>query len=163
VSAFLISQLLAAVAFLFGIASFQFKARKAVLLCIFFCAIFNSFHFFTLERFGVGTLILVMSLRFLVAAFWPSQRGMLVFIVLAIISFSFSYEYPVSLLGLAATLLGTVGSFKKSDRDVRLYLMAASALWVVHNLFVGTPVAVLMEASFMLSNFIAWKRYYPTK
>ena len=162
-SAFLISQILAALAFVFGVVSFQFKTRQAVLRCIFFCAVFNACHFLVLERHGVATLIFITSLRVLVAAFWPSRRWMLVFIVLAFVSFAFTYEDAVSLLGLAATLLGTVGIFKENDREIRLYMMSVSAFWIIHNFLVGSPVAVLMEASFLLSNFLAWKRYYATK
>lgn len=162
-SAFLISQLLVMLAFGFGMASFQFKARKTVLLCIFFCAVFNASHFLVLQRYGVSTLIFITSLRFLVAAFWPSQRWMWVFIVLAMISFFFTYEDTESLLGLAATLLGTVGSFRQSDRQIRLYMMCVSIIWITHNILVGTPVAVLMEASFLLSNYIGIRRFYSRK
>ena len=85
---------------------------------------------------------------------------MFIFFVLAFVSFAFTYEDAVSLLGLAATLVGTVGIFKENDREIRLYMMSVSAFWIIHNFLVGSPVAVLMEACFMLSNFIAWKRYY---
>jgi len=97
-------------------ASFQLKPRKTVLLCIFFCAIFNASHFLVLERYGAGTLIFINSLRFLVAAFIPSRRWMWV-----------------------------------------------SAFWVVHNLLVGSPVAMLMEACFLLSNYWGWRRFYANK
>lgn len=162
-SSFLVSQILATLALLFGVASFQFKARKGILLCIFFCAVFNACHFLVLQRYGVATLIFVTSLRFLVAAFWPSRRWMLVFIVLAFVSFSFTYEDTVSLLGLAATLLGTVGSFKDNDREIRLYMMSVSAIWISHNLLVVSPMAVLMEACFLCSNYVAWRRFYYNK
>ena len=162
-SAFLISQLLAALAFLFGMASFQFKPRKAVLLSIFFCAIFNATHFLVLERYSVATLIFINSVRFLVAAYWPSQRWMWVFMALASGSFFFTYENAVSLLGLTAALIGTVGSFKHTDREIRVYLMWVSSFWVVHNLLVGSPVAMLMEACFLLSNYIGWRRFYANR
>lgn len=144
-------------------ASFQFKPRKVVLLCIFFCAVFNASHFLVLERSSVATLIFINSIRFLVAAFWPSQRWMWVFMVLVIVSFFFTYDDVVSLLGLAAALIGTVGSFKHTDREIRVYLMWVSSFWVAHNLLVGSPVAMLMEASFLLSNFIGWRRFYAAK
>jgi len=163
VSAFLVSQILAGLAFLFGVASFQFKPRKVVLLCIFFCAVFNASHFLVLERYSVATLIFINSIRFLVAAYWPSQRWMWVFISLVIVSFSFTYEDAISLLGLAAALIGTVGSFKHTDREIRVYLMWVSAFWVVHNLLVGSPVAVLMEACFLFSNYVGWRRFYSRK
>lgn len=159
-STFFISQILATLAFLFGMASFQFKPRKLVLLCIFFCAVFNASHFMMLERYGAGTLIFVNSLRFLVAAFFPSQRWMWFFLGLSVVSFAFTWTDIISLLGLAATLIGTVGTFKHTDREVRLYLMWVSAFWVVHNLLVGSPVAMLMEACFLVSNYVGWKRFY---
>lgn len=159
-STFLISQILAALAFLFGMASFQFKPRKVVLLCIFFCAVFNASHFLVLERYGAGTLIFVNSLRFLVAAFFPSQRWMWFFLGLSVVSFAFTWTDVISLLGLAATLIGTVGTFKHTDREIRIYLMWVSAFWVVHNLLVGSPVAMLMEACFLVSNYIGWRRFY---
>lgn len=162
-SLFVISQILAGLAFVFGMASFQFKLRKTVLLCIFFSAIFNASHFLVLERYSVATLIFINSIRFLVAAYWPSQRWMWVFMALVIGSFYFTYDDAISLLGLAAALIGTVGSFKRTDREIRVYLMWVSSFWVVHNLLVGSPVAMLMEVCFLLSNFIGWRRFYAAK
>lgn len=159
-SLFVFSQILAALAFLFGMASFQFKPRKTVLICIFFCAIFNASHFLVLERYAAGTLIFINALRFLVAAFFPSQRWMWVFIGLSFVSFVFTWQDWVSLLGLAATLIGTVGTFKHTDREVRIYLMWVSAFWVLHNLLVGSPVAMLMEGCFLLSNYWGLRRFY---
>jgi hypothetical protein len=160
VNTFLLSQILAGLAFAFGMASFQFRPRKLVLISIFFCAIFNASHFWVLERYGAGTLIFVNALRFLVAAFWPSQRWMWFFMGLSLVSFALTWVDWVSLLGLAATLIGTVGTFKHTDREVRVYLMWVSGFWVLHNLMVGTPVAMLMEACFLVSNYIGWRRFY---
>ena len=53
ISDFALSQILAGIAFAFGLASVQFKTRRTVLLCLFVSVAFNGAHFFFLGRPGL--------------------------------------------------------------------------------------------------------------
>ena len=159
---FLISQVLAAVAFTCGVISFQCKKRRTVLLWLCASALSNACHFFVLGRAGAGTLYAVMGIRVFTAAFTTDRRMMYVFMGLILAGFAWSYERPLDILALFGSLLATYGNFQKTDRKVRLYYMACAVTWMVHNFIAGSPVAVLMEFTFLVSNLIGYRRIYRT-
>ena len=53
----------------------------------------------------------------------------------------------------------TIGSFQPKSRHVRIMFMFAAATWMTHNIIVWTPVAALMELTFLVSNLIGYWRY----
>ncbi len=159
---FLLSQVLAAVAFLCGVISFQLKKRRNVLLWLCASALSNAAHFFVLGRAGAGTLYGVMGIRVFTAAFTIDRRFMYLFMALILVGFYLSYERPLDILALFGAMLATYGNFQASDRKVRLYYMACAVTWMVHNFIAGSPVAVLMETTFLVSNLIGYRRIYRT-
>ena len=157
---FLLSQALAAVAFTCGVVSFQCKKRRNVLLWLCASALTNAFHFFVLGRNGAGTLYVVMGVRVFTAAFTTDRRLMYVFMALILAGFFVSYEHPLDILALFGSLLATYGNFQQSDRKVRLFYMACAVTWMIHNYLAGSPVAVLMETTFLVSNLVGYWRIY---
>lgn len=159
-STFLLSQLLAALAFAAGLAAFQFRARPAILRSWSLCAALNGAHFLLLGVPGAATLAAMISVRFLIASFTSDRRIMVFFMVLAAAGFLATFTRPGGFLALAATLLGTWASFQPNDRTVRATLAVCASLWVVHNAIVGSPVATVMELAFLASNAIGWRRFH---
>lgn len=159
-SDFLFSQILAAGAFACGVISFQFKARRAMLLWMCASASINAGHFFVLDRLGPGILYIVMALRVFTAAFSTDRRLLYLFLMLILLGFGISYERPLDILAMCAASLATYGNFQTTVLKVRLFYMACAALWVIHNALAGSPVAVLMETTFLISNFIGYRRYH---
>lgn len=164
-STFILSQLLACVAFTCGVLSFQCHRRRTLLLWMSGSALTNACHFFILGRIAPSALYVTMGVRVFTAAFTIDRRLMYVFGGLILVSFAATYQRPLDILALGAALLATYGNFQKSDRKVRLIYMVCAASWVVHNTLAGSPIAVLMELTFLLSNLIGYWRFYrlPTK
>ena len=86
-SDFALSQILAGIAFAFGLASFQFKARRNVLLCLCVSVAFNGAHFFLLDRPGPSTLMLITGIRYLVATISTDRRVMICFLLVTCAAF----------------------------------------------------------------------------
>lgn len=159
-SPFLLSQILAGVAFALGLVSFQFRQRRSVLLCLAMLTVFNASHFFLLDRHGPAALMLLIGTRYLVSLYTTDRRVMYFFLALSVAAFLTTYQSPTSLLALLAVFFGTCGSFQPADRNLRLFIMAGNATWLLHNLLVGTPVATLMEAAFLTSNALGYWRFH---
>lgn len=157
---FLISQIFAAVAFICGVISFQYKSRRAILFWMCGSAVINACHFFMLDRPAPAVLYLIMGSRSIVAAFTVRRSLMYLFFGLIIFAFYLSYKNPLGFLALFLTLLATYGTFQKTDKKVRLIYMICAASWVVHNFLVGSPVATVMEVTFLTSNLVAYRRFY---
>jgi uncharacterized membrane protein len=156
---FLLSQVVAAIAFACGAISFQWKARRSMLLSLSGSAVANACHFFILGRAAPGTLFLVMGARSLAAAFSVNRKIMYLFFGLIVAGFVFSYEHPIEFLGLFATLSATYGSFQNTAQRVRVIMMLSNVSWMTHNVVVGTPVAAIMEGTFLASNVLGYWRY----
>lgn len=157
---FLTSQAIAAVAFACGIVSFQCRHRRSMLFWLSGSAIVNACHYFVLDRPEPGTLFVIMGMRSLAAAFSVNRKVMYLFLALMVAGFSLSYENPLGFLALFAALLATYGSFQEAEQRVRLIYMLAAVTWTVHNILVRTPVAALMEVTFLASNAIGYWRFH---
>jgi hypothetical protein len=159
-SPFLLSQILAAVSFGFGLTSYQFKNRRKILLCFVACNIFNASHFFLLGRPGPATLLLVTGVRYSVATVTTDRRVMVLFLFVTALAFIVFSTNLLSLLPCLGTLIATYGSFQSDDRRMRLIIMVGNAMWTVHNVLASTPVGAFMEGAFLTSNIVGYRRYY---
>ena len=111
---FVLSQLLAALAFTSGIIAFQQHQRSAMLKFWFVSALLNACHFAVLAQYQAALFVGLTSVRFLVAAVSPRLHWMYVFLVLSSLLFFISYSNPINLLPYLAAIVGTVGSFQKN-------------------------------------------------
>lgn len=162
-SAFLLSQIFALVAFLFGVTSYQFKDRRRILICWTFMSAFISVHYFFLDRPGPGVVSFVSGIRHVIAMVSTDRRLMNLFLILTCGSFFWVYQTPLSFLALFASVFGTCASFQTTDRSMRILQMVCTAGWGIHNALAGTPVATLMEACFLTSNTFGYWRHYGQK
>jgi hypothetical protein len=158
-SAFVLSQILASLTLITGMAAFQLRDRKQILRGWFLAATFAAIHFFLLGSIEAGILVSITALRMLVSSFTTNPRMMWLFLTTSVVAYVATYNSPVSLLALGATIIGTVGSFHGSEKAVRYSMMATEALWAIHNLIVWSPVALLMEVLFFASNLIGLIRH----
>jgi len=158
-SAFLISQLFAGATLITGMAAFQFRRREHILRGWFVAAMFAAAHFWFLDAYEACFLVLATATRMLVSSFTTAHRVMYLFLAISLGGFALTYQSPVSLLALAATLIGTVGSFQKSEKTVRYTMMATEILWATYNIIVWSPVAIVMEVLFFGSNLAGLLRH----
>lgn len=155
---FVLSQLLAALAFSSGIIAFQQHERAAMLKFWFVSALLNASHFAVLAQYEATLFVALTAVRFLVASISPRQRWMISFLLLSTLLLILSYTSPLNLLPYLAAVVGTIGSFQRKVVLVRMLMAIGASAWVVHNLLIGSPVAVLMELAFLSSNLVGYLR-----
>jgi len=163
VSVFLISQVLIGIAFCFDLLSFQLKERKQILICFIVASTLIATHFFLLEQVTAACLILVSTTRFLASYFTTAKRWMVFFLLITTVVFYFTFAGKLSILAYAASLIGTWGSFQDKDKALRLCMMMGTTLWIIHNIFAGSPAAVALEIFFLGSNLWGYYRFYIRK
>lgn len=160
---FLLAQCLVTIATLLDLASFQFKSRTFILGCLFSSVLLTSAHFFILGHASAGSLMLIAALRYLYCVFARKTWVMLLFMLLSCLAVYFTWHNWLSGLALAATLIQTFASFQKQDLYLRLLMVLGTSFWISHNVFAGSPVAVLMECLFLASNMLGLYRFYTPK
>ena len=145
-------------AFISGIVAFQRYDRASMLKFWFVSALLNASHFAVLGQYEAACFVGLTAVRFLVAALSPRQRWMYCFLALSTLLIVVSYTSPVNLLPYIAAVVGTIGSFQKNVILVRALMAVGATSWIIHNLLVGSPVAVLMELAFLSSNLVGYIR-----
>ncbi|GGF08950.1 YgjV family protein [Pseudoalteromonas gelatinilytica] len=157
---FILSQCLVAIATLLDLASFQFKQRQVILACLFSSVLLTSVHFMLLENFSAASLMLIAALRYGYCIFACKSWVMIAFMLLSISAVVFTWQSWVSFIALSATLLQTYASFQGKDFTLRILMIVGTIGWIVHNILVFSPLAVLMETVFLISNLVGLWRFY---
>ena len=160
---FLYSQILAGIAILIDITSFQFKKREHILSCFVLAVGIIALHFFLLEQYTGAALMLIAMVRYLTSIFSTDPRLKYFFLLTAVGSAFFTYVSWVSLVALCASCINTIAAFSKNDKHLRLCMLMGTSFWIFHNVVVQTPMGVLMELIFLSSNMIGFYRFYLKK
>lgn len=157
---FLLSQILIAFAICCDLLSFQFKDRQKILSILLISVILIGIHFALLEQWTAAGLAVVSSLRFIISIKTTSQKTMWFFVSLAVMIAIVTFSGPLSILTCLGSIFGTVGSFCKEDKRLRQFMLLGTALWLINNVLIGSPMAVVMEILFIGSNLIGYYRFY---
>ncbi|MDD2465616.1 MAG: YgjV family protein [Desulfobulbus sp.] len=159
-SSFALSQVLVAIAIGFDLLSFQFKNRQRILACLCCSCLLIAVHFLLLGLWTAMGLAFLAAIRMVASYFTTSKRVMFFFVVASLLVAVSTFHGLLSVLSCVGALFGTIGSFCREDKQLRLVMMCATSLWLVHNILAGTPTAVLMEGLFLGSNLLGYYRFY---
>lgn len=105
-------------------------------------------------------MMILTGTRYVIAMYSQRRELIALFAMAAVATFILTFQGPLSFLALIGALLGTVGSFQKSDRIMRLCFICGNTVWMIHNVFARSPVGTIMEASFLTSNVLGYLRFY---
>ena len=163
IDSFVISQILIGIAFLFTLASFQFKAREKILGCFFALTLFIAAHYYFLGENTAMWLALFGSLRMIVAILSTKKHWMYILAIGILTIFVLTYEKPLDFLILIAMLIFNVGIFQKNDKQLRQIELFGAQFVLVYNLLIFSPAMVMFELFMITSNIIGYYRYYLKK
>lgn len=162
-NSFLLSQILISIAILFDILSFQFKARKKILLCLVIAGIFISTHFLLLGNITASLLMAVAVIRYASSYFYASTKLCSLFLIISLAVMISTFSGILSILSFLGSSFQTMGAFSKNDKRLRELMLIGTSIWLIHNFMAGSPGAVIMEIIFISSNIIGYYRYYILK
>lgn len=160
ISIFLISQILAGLAFVTDFASFQFKKREITLRLFGVSALLLSAHFFLLDEPTAGIVIAISALRFFVSSITARREFMFLFLVLVIVGGIFTFDGYEDILSLTASLIGTVVAFRANEKVLRRAMVFTTTLFIIHNIWIWTPMGIVIEVFFLGSNLLSQWRFY---
>lgn len=157
-TSFMLSQLLAGLAFGLDLAAFQFARRHLSLTMLAASTSLLALHFWLLAEPGAAGMMALAACRYLTAIVTRRRRWMWGFIAMIGLCGGLTWQSLLSGLPLAGSLLMTVAAFQHHASTLRLLTLFGSACWLLNNYLIGSPMAVLMEGAFMLSTFHSWWR-----
>jgi hypothetical protein len=142
-------------AFGFGLACFaQTDDRRFKVFMALECAAY-ALHFALLGQ-ATAVASMLLSLGRSLAALhapvaWRPAAG-LGFIAANLVAGAWLYAGPLSLLPIAASVIGTTALFFLQGVAMRVLMLLGTALWLVNNLLVGSVGGSLLEACLLLAN-----------
>lgn len=161
---FFLSQILAALAFVSDVASFQFKQRKHILLCLLFSTVLLTLHFCLLQSYLSAGVVFLSMVRIFIAYFRTDRWLIYFFSIVTALFFVWIHDFSLSgFLALVAGIFFSVAAFQKTDQYLRIFTFCGMVFWIPHVVFVGSPMGVFVECFFLLSNLVGYFRYYLRK
>lgn len=157
---FVLSQIVIGIAICFDLLSFQFKDRAKVLICLLISCILIGTHFILLEQWTATGLAFLAIFRYLVCLKTTSKAFMWVFIGLSVIIAIVTFGGVLSIISCLGSIFGAIGAFCKKDKQLRQFMFIGTSLWLLNNILIGSPAAVLMETLFLGSNIVGYYRFY---
>ena len=161
--AFLLSQAFAACALVSDFISFQLKSRVAILLLLTLSCVFLTIHYVLLDSAAAAIVVGISAIRFFVASRTQHVAVALSFLAASIIGTLATWRIPADVLVLLGGALANTASFADTDKKLRLIMMLATSCFLVYNALIFSPVGILVEISFLSSNFLGYYRHYLRK
>jgi len=157
---FLVSQVLAWIAIIADIFSFQFKERKKIIIFFMIAATCIALHYVLLERYVAAGIVSLWIIRFFVAYHSTWKFWKYIFIGLFTCTTIVFYKDYYDFLILISMSLSTIASFRKDDHSLRIFMMWGTLITICYNFLIFSPVWVLLESIFLWSNLVWYYRHY---
>ncbi len=157
---FIISQVAMGFAMGFDFLSLQFKKREHTFFCLIISASLISAHYFLLNKVAAGVIVFISVLRFITCYFTTNKKYLFVFIALNTLSLFFTFKDITDLIIYIGLLIFITGNFQKDNRLMRKLMMGGTSIIILYNVIIFSPMGVVGEGLFLISNFIGYYRHY---
>lgn len=160
---FIVSQVLMFLAMGFDFLSLQFKERKQIYLTLVVSASLISIHYFLLNQITAAIIVFFSVIRFITCIFTTNKKYLIAFLVLNTLTLIFTYTSVWDLLIYTGLFIFIIGNFQKNKKLMRKQMMVGTSLIIIYNLIIGSPMGVVVESSFLISNIIGYYRHHVKK
>ena len=163
ISAFIISQIAMFIAMIFDFLSLQYKKREYTFLCLIFSASLISAHYFLLDKTAAGVIVFISVLRFITCYFTTNKKYLIIFLLLNTVVLFATYKEIYDIIIYIGLFIFIIGNFQEDNKRMRKIMMVGTSILILYNGIIFSPMGVIAESSFLLSNFIGYYRHYLTK
>ncbi len=157
---FIISQILVIFSMVFDFLSFQFKSRKTTFLLFIISAILICIHYFLLNKITTWIIMIILIFRFITCYFTTDKKFMFLFFILNTFALIFSYTEIYDLIYYSWSTISLIWQFQENNKLMRKMMMIGTPFVIVYNFLIFTPMGVVLEILFLMSNFIWYYRIY---
>ena len=157
---FILSQILVSIAIIFDFLSFQFKKKQHTFICFIISSSLISAHYFLLGRNAAGVLVFISVLRFTTAYFSSRKKYLFIFVALNTLSLFFTFKALTDLIVYIGTVIIAIANFQTSNKAMRKIMMLGTFIIIAYNIIIYSPMGVVLEGLFLMSNFLGYYRHY---
>lgn len=157
---FILSQIAMFAAMGFDFFSFQFKKREYTLLCLIASSALIGVHYFLLDKMIAGVIMIFSVIRLITFYFTAQKKYLFIFMGLNTLSLFFVYQNIYDLIIYLGSIVLLIGTFQRDNKLMRKIMMVGTLIIIIYNTIIFSPMGVITESLFLLSNFIGYYRYY---
>ncbi len=160
VSNFILSQVSKLISFILVIVAFQIKRGNLFRILFVISTLFSEIHFILLGAISAASIVFINGLRWFVSIYTKNKIVIPVFIILILFVGYYNYESWVSLLTIFAGILGVFAVFNDNQIITRKILFIIAILWIIYNSIIFTPMGIIAEFFFLISNIVGYFRFF---
>ena len=161
--AFFASQILAGLALLFWIASFQFKDRRYIIMLLTIGMICVTLQFILLERYVWAAILSVWIIRYITSLYYTKLFFIPIFVVISAFLTAYFWKDIYDILPFLSATINTVWVFQVKDKKLRLVMMCSPPIMMLYYFFIFSPIGILLETVFLSGNIVGYYRHYISK
>lgn len=166
---YIISQVITVAYFAILNLSYLLKDRTKILTANFVAHIGQTVAMALLNGYTGAAMSVIMMLRDLTLLIQEKRKEkgkevskkadlaiLIITVVLMIILTIFTYNGPLSLLSVIATLVTTFSLWQKNVKMYKVLGMIAGVLWLAYNIFIMSIMGIILESTLIISSLIGY-------
>ena len=165
---YIISQVFTILMYIFLGITYYVKDRKKLLIIHFIATISCSIAYFLLEAWTGLAMCIVVIIRNIIFLLDEKKNGkkdiinkkdiviLIILFSISIVFAIFTYDGPLSLLSVLATLINTYAIWQKKINIYRLLGIATGTLWVFYNLYIMSIFGIILEAILLICSITGY-------
>lgn len=168
-SIYIISQVITILYFAVLSLSYLLKDRNKILIANFAAHIGQTVAMAMLNGYTGAAMSLIMILRDLTLIIQEAKKSkgkdinkkidiliLIITILLIVVLTIFTYNGPLSLLSVVATLITTFALWQKDVKAYKLLGIIASILWLAYNIFIISIMGIILESILLICSIIGY-------
>lgn len=168
-SIYIISQIITILYFAVLSLSYLLKDRNKILIANFAAHIGQTVAMAMLNGYTGAAMSLIMILRDLTLIIQEAKKSkgkdinkkidiliLIITILLIVVLTIFTYNGPLSLLSVVATLITTFALWQKDVKAYKLLGIIASILWLAYNIFIISIMGIILESILLICSIIGY-------
>lgn len=168
---YIISQIITVMYYAILSLSYLLKDRKKILIANFVAHIGQTTAMAMLNGYTGAAMSIIMMLRDLTLLIQEMQKSkgkkinnkidfaiLIITVVLMIVLTIYTYNGPLSLLSVIATLVTTFALWQKDVKRYKLLGLVAGILWLAYNIFIMSIMGILLELILLICSVIGYMK-----
>lgn len=168
-SIYIISQVITILYFAVLSLSYLLKDRNKILIANFAAHIGQTVAMAMLNGYTGAAMSLIMILRDLTLIIQEAKKSkgkeinkkidiliLIITIILIVVLTIFTYNGPLSLLSVVATLITTFALWQKDVKAYKLLGIIASILWLAYNIFIISIMGIILESILLICSIVGY-------
>lgn len=168
---YIVSQVITVIYFAILSLSYLLKDRNKILTANFVAHIGQATAMAMLNGYTGAAMSVIMILRDLTLLVQENKKSkgkeinkkldliiLIVTFILIIALTIFTYNGPLSLLSVVATLVTTFSLWQKDIKTYKILGMIAGILWLAYNIFIMSIMGIVLETILIISSIIGYKK-----